>query len=96
VLGGDRRHTCDDKQRLAKQRHTAKRIFDRLRDEHGFTGGYTIVKDYVRGEQVRGREMFVPLTHARAKRRPTSAKRWWSLPGATEGALPGHGSAALR
>ncbi len=55
---------ADDKQRSAKQRHTAKRIFDRLRDEHGFTGGYTIVKDYVRGEQVRSREMFVPLTHA--------------------------------
>jgi transposase len=31
-----------------KQRHTAKRIFERLRDEHGFSGGYTIVKDYVR------------------------------------------------
>ena len=30
-----------------KQRHTAHRIFERLRDEHGFTGGYTIVKDYV-------------------------------------------------
>ena len=55
---------ADDKRRPAKQRHTAKRIFDRLRDEHGFTGGYTIVKDYVRGEQVRSREMFVPLTHA--------------------------------
>jgi transposase len=55
---------ADDKQRPAKQQHTAKRIFDRLRDEHGFTGGYTIVKDYVRGEQVRRREMFVPLTHA--------------------------------
>jgi transposase len=55
---------ADDKQRPAKQQHTAKRIFDRLRDEHGFTGGYTIVKDYVRGEQVRSREMFVPLTHA--------------------------------
>jgi len=54
----------DDKQRPAKQRHTAKRIFDRLREEHGFTGGYTIVKDYVRGEQLRSREMFVPLTHA--------------------------------
>jgi transposase len=53
----------DDKQRPAKQRHTAKRIFDRLRDEHQFTGGYTIVKDYVRGEQLRTREMFVPLTH---------------------------------
>ncbi len=54
----------DDKQRPAKQRHTAKRIFDRLRAEHQFSGGYTIVKDYVRGEQLRGREMFVPLTHA--------------------------------
>ena len=31
-----------------KQRHTAKRIFERLRDEYGFTGQYTIVKDYVR------------------------------------------------
>lgn len=24
-----------------KQRHTAKRIFERLRDEHGYAGGYT-------------------------------------------------------
>ena len=31
-----------------KQGHTAKRIFERLRDEYGFTGQYTIVKDYVR------------------------------------------------
>ncbi|MBS50767.1 MAG: IS21 family transposase, partial [Sphingobium sp.] len=31
-----------------KQRHTAKRVFDRLRTEHGFTGGYTIIKDYIR------------------------------------------------
>ena len=53
----------DDKQRPVKQRHTAKRIFDRLKQEHQLTGGYTIVKDYVRGEQVRSREMFVPLTH---------------------------------
>ena len=30
----------DDKQRPAKQRHTAKRIFERLKEEHGFTGGY--------------------------------------------------------
>ena len=28
-----------------KQHHTAKRIFERLRDEHGFTGKETIVKD---------------------------------------------------
>ena len=41
----------------SKQRHTAKRIFERLRDEHGFTGGYTIVKDYVREHRRRRREM---------------------------------------
>ncbi|MCP4330345.1 MAG: IS21 family transposase [Alphaproteobacteria bacterium] len=46
-----------------KQHHTAKRIFERLRDEHGFTGGQTIVKDYVRERRRRLREMFVPLAH---------------------------------
>ena len=46
-----------------KQRHTAKRIFERLRDEHGFAGGYTVVKDYVRVSRARGRETFVPLSH---------------------------------
>ena len=45
-----------------KQRHTAKRIFERLRDEYGFDGQYTIVKDYVR-ERRRSREMLVPLFH---------------------------------
>ena len=39
----------DDKSRPKKQQHTSKRIFERLRDEHGFTGGITIVKDYVAG-----------------------------------------------
>jgi transposase len=46
-----------------KQRHTAKRIFERLRDEHGFSGGYTIVKDYVREARGRIAERFVPLVH---------------------------------
>ena len=53
----------DDRTSHHKQRHTAKRIFDRLRDECGFTGGYTIVKDYVRERRLRSREMFVPLHH---------------------------------
>ena len=47
-----------------KQRHTAKRIYERLRDEHGFPGKYTIVKDYVRERRRRTREMFVPLSHS--------------------------------
>jgi transposase len=46
-----------------KQRHTAKRIWVRLRDEHGFAGGYTTVKDYVRRVRTRRREVFVPLAH---------------------------------
>jgi transposase len=54
----------EDKSQPSKQRHTAKRIFDRLRAEHAYTGGYTIVKDYVRAASLRGREMFIPLTHA--------------------------------
>ncbi len=53
----------EDRTRHCKQRHTAKRIFDRLRGEHGFEGGYTIVKDYVREYRRRRREMFVPLAN---------------------------------
>jgi transposase len=62
----------DDAERPKKQRHTASRhrrafsatrIFERLRDEHGFTGGYTIVADYVREQRQRSQEVFVPLEH---------------------------------
>ena len=53
----------DDSKRLKKQRHTSKRIFERLRDEYGFAGGITIVKDYVFAARQRQREMFVPLIH---------------------------------
>jgi transposase len=54
----------EDKRRPARQRHTAKRIFERLRAEYAFSGGYTIVKDYVRTQMLRSQEMFVPLVHA--------------------------------
>ena len=53
----------DDKSQPKKQQHTSKRIFERLRDENGFTGGITIVKDYVAGWRQRSAEMFVPLMH---------------------------------
>ena len=53
----------DDQHRPKKQRHTAKRICERLRAEHDFTGGYTIVKAYVREQKLGGQEMFVPLAH---------------------------------
>jgi transposase len=52
-----------DQKAPRKQRHSAKRIFDRLRDEHDFTGGYTIVKDAVRAWRESQKEVFLPLTH---------------------------------
>jgi transposase len=45
---------ADDKAAPPKQRHTARRIFDRLRDEHGYTGCYS---------QVYSKEAFVPPSH---------------------------------
>jgi transposase len=53
----------DDKGRPKKQRHTVKRIFERLRDEYGYEGGLTVVKDYVRERRLSSKEMFVPLDH---------------------------------
>ena len=54
---------AEDKDRPKKQQHTSKRIFERLRDEHGYSGGITIVKDYVALRRRRSQEMFVPLEH---------------------------------
>ena len=76
----------DDQSLPKKQRHTARRIHDRLEDEHGFLGRYTIVKDYVRERRRQTREMLVPLTHSpghapadpSASSGQASAKRGWS------------------
>ena len=46
-----------------KQRHTGKRVFERLRDEYGFEGGITIVSDYIYAAKQRQQEMFIPLAH---------------------------------
>src|SRR5271166_1708331 len=40
-----------DREVLKKQRHTAQRIYERLREEHGFGGGYTIVREFVGRER---------------------------------------------
>src|SRR3954470_5716184 len=53
----------DDKKAPKKQRHTAKRIFDRLKVEHGYQGGLTTVKDAVRAWRLTTAEVFVPLAH---------------------------------
>ncbi len=53
----------DDGKAPTKQKHTAHRIFERLRDEHGYTGGETVVKDAVREYRISHREVFLPLSH---------------------------------
>ena len=51
-----------DKSYPKKQRHTAKRIFERIK-EMGYTGGYTQVKEAVREIKRLKREVFMPLIH---------------------------------
>lgn len=58
-----RRVLDGDREAGRKQRHTAKRIFDRLRSERGYEGGYTVVKELVAEITAMKREVFVPLSH---------------------------------
>ena len=53
----------DDKKAPRKPRHTARRIFERLRDEHGYSGGLAVVKEAVAARKLRTAEAFVPLAH---------------------------------
>jgi transposase len=46
-----------------KQRHTAMKLFRRLRQEHGYQGSYERVRLYVRDHGIRHRETFIPLDH---------------------------------
>lgn len=52
-----------DKKAPKKQRHTGKRIFERLRDEYGYEGGYTAVKEAILAWKEHAAEAFVPLSH---------------------------------
>ena len=44
-----------------KQRHTALRVFERLRDEHRYSGGYDQVRRYIQKHRHREQETFMPL-----------------------------------
>jgi transposase len=52
-----------DRQAPKKQRHTAERIFQRLRDEHGYAGCASIVRSAVAEWKRTQAEVFVPLAH---------------------------------
>lgn len=50
-----------DQTQRRKQCHTAQRIYERLRDEYGFTGNPSTVRRYVAKLKARGGEVFMPL-----------------------------------
>jgi transposase len=45
----------------AKQVHTGQHVFERLRDEFGYKGGSTQVREYVSELRARAKEAFIPL-----------------------------------
>lgn len=51
----------EDDSRPRKQRHTAQRVFERLRDEHGYAGSSCTVRRYVATLKPQRREVFMPL-----------------------------------
>jgi len=60
----------EDRRRRKKQRHTAKRVYDRLVEEEGFTGSYRTVAAYVgqrKRESGRDSQPALPLVHRRGE-----------------------------
>jgi transposase len=51
----------DDHTAPLKQRHTAAQLFRRLRDEHGYGGGYAQVQRYLHKHHRQSNETFIPL-----------------------------------
>ena len=52
-----------DKEVHPKQRHTAKRVYDRLCEEKGYAGSYTTIRRYIKLHRQQHREVFCPLSH---------------------------------
>jgi transposase len=53
----------EDLSQPPKQRHTARRIYYRLVEEHSFRGSESTVREYVRKHRPRARSLFIPLAY---------------------------------
>ena len=53
---------CDEAENIKKQKHTAKRIYDRLVDEKGFAGGKSTIREIVAVLKDKQEKVFVPLS----------------------------------
>ena len=58
----------DDESAPKKQRHHAKRIYERLRAEHGYSGSYYPVRRYIASLRQGNRETFMRIDHVPGRR----------------------------
>ena len=56
-------YLIEDQTAPKKQRHTARRIYQRLVDEHNFQGSEPAVRRYLRAIRGKKREVFIPLEY---------------------------------
>jgi hypothetical protein len=54
---------AEDQLSPVKQRHTSRRIYQRLGEEHGYTGGESTVREYVHKHRTRQQPVFIPLAY---------------------------------
>lgn len=53
----------DEAENIKKQKHTAKRIYDRLVEEKGFTGGQSTIRELVAKLKAKQSKVFIPLSY---------------------------------
>jgi hypothetical protein len=64
-----------------KQRHTGQRVFERLRDEFGYVGGATQVREAVSQMRAKTRETFVPLVSLAGHTEADFKESWVEIAG---------------
>lgn len=73
-----------DRQRPPKQRHTAQRIFERLREEYGFAGSSSTVRRYVNKTRFSQAEVFMPLAFEPGEEAQVDWHEGWIIQGGVE------------
>ena len=64
-----------------KQRHTSKRIYERLREESGYEGSYDAVRRYVSEHKEIKKEVYIPLDHKYGVAQCDFGECMWSIGG---------------
>lgn len=71
----------EDEQAPRKQRHTARRIYERLRDEDGYAGGPCQVGRAVKALRARQQETFIPLAKIPGEAEADFGEAWADVAG---------------